>query len=412
MTSLLPLRALIPAMAVLAVGISAGAVMSDQTADVRAQARAPQAKIGGATAASRPRLNPKPQPSATATVTVEPTATPDPTTSAAPEPAPTLPVPTEPAPVPDLCASTWTVVSGLPWRGTQCQTAGYANHVIPDAPVLHPAETAKLRTLPGAMLNIDEYSEPIYTASPTAPMRSVRCTTYACIGGTTAPVVGDEQVAPGTDGQLIIVDPVRRKTYEFWAAGRDADGSITVNSDGSVSASAMNVVDLDGPGNKTVDGKNLNITGAGVSRMFGVVRANEVRAAATRPATAIQHALQVSLPTSFNCVKTFREPATKTDGRSTASDCMVEGGRYQMDPSFDCSSVTVKLGQAVCYAMQKYGAYDMDNNGSRSLVVYGQQRRSWSTADADYAAAGIRGDYSGLGIPMSKMRALARWTGQ
>jgi hypothetical protein len=83
-----------------------------------------------------------------------------------------------------------------------------------------------------------------------------------------------------------------------------------------------------------------------------------------------------------------------------------------MDPTFDCSTVTKKMGQAICYAMQKYGAYDIDNAGSTTMVFYGQHRRSWSTADSDYAAVGISGDYSSLGIPMSRMRVLSSWNGQ
>jgi len=44
----------------------------------------------------------------------------------------------------------------------------YLRHTVvhqlsrPSAPVLHQAETTKIRTLPGALLNIDAYTEPVY----------------------------------------------------------------------------------------------------------------------------------------------------------------------------------------------------------------------------------------------------------
>ena len=153
------------------------------------------------------------------------------------------------------------------------------------------------------------------------------CVKYGCVGGSSAPITGKEVVASGYDSQLVIVDRERRRSYEMYQVRKDADGTVKINTDGSVTVGSMSVVDLDGRGNKTADGRNLNITGAGVSRIFGVIRANEVRAAAKDPATAIRHALQVSLPTATNCSGAFRTPATKTDGRATSSSCVAEGAR-------------------------------------------------------------------------------------
>ena len=187
---------------------------------------------------------------------------------------------------------------------------------------------------------------------------------------------------------------------------------MKLNSDGSVTAGSMSIVDLDGRGNKTADGKNLNITGAGVSRMFGLIRANEIKAAATSPATAIPHALHVSLPVTMNCSSGIREPATKTDGRVTLGPCVQEGARFQLDPSYNCGTLSTELGQAVCYAMQRYGAYNMDNNGSTYMMVYGQHRRSWGTGITDYADVGISADYQNLGLPSSKLSSLASWSGK
>ena len=224
--------------------------------------------------------------------TSSPASAPTATTSPTPSTRPT-PSSGPPATAPTSCGANWAAWSGTPWRGGQCSPPGYTNHVIPSSPVLNSAETTKVRTIPDMMLNIDEYSEPVFQVTSGTPVRTVKCISYGCVGGSSAPIRGDEVVAPGTDGQLIVVDTAGRRSYEFYQTSRDADGTVKINADGTVTVGSMSIVDLDGLGNKTASGQNLNITGAGVSRMFGLIRASEVRAAATNPATAIPHALQV-----------------------------------------------------------------------------------------------------------------------
>ncbi len=324
------------------------------------------------------------------------------------------PVITDPIPLPPIGDAFATIaeLSGTPWRAGNATDPGYANHVIPGSPALSTTESSTLRGVGGqVILNFHEYSEPIYyrSASTTAK-RKVNCTMYGCIGGTSAPITGNEILASGSDAQLNIVDLGARLSYEFWNVGRNANGTVKINSDGSVSAGSMSVVHLDGRGNKSVDGKNLNITGSGVSRLLGVIRAHEIRAAAIDPRNAIPHALSVSLPPSANCSSAFMEPATKTDGQSSSSNCVREGARIQLDPSYSCSSLSTKMGQAVCYAMQRYGAYDMDN-GCKSICVYAQQDQSWSGGASDYSKVGVAWDYFGLGIPLTQMRVLRTWNG-
>ncbi len=303
-------------------------------------------------------------------------------------------------------------LSGTPWRPGTAPNPGYAELAIPKSPGLSSTESSTVRSIGGqVILNRHEYTEPIYyRSSSNTTKREVSCTTYGCIGGTSAPVRGDEIVAPGSDAQLIIVDLPARLSYEFWRVVTDPDGTIKVNSDGSVSAGSMSVVHLDGRGNKSVDGQDLNITGSGVSRLLGVIRAHEVRAAVTDPRTAIPHALSVSLPADVNCSGSFVEPATKTDGQSSSANCVREGARLQLDPSYSCSSLPTKMGEAVCYALQNYGAYDMDN-GCKTICIYAQQDQSWSTGVADYSDAGVTGDYFNLGIPLTQMRVLRSWNG-
>ncbi len=369
----------------------------------------------------RGRGHHKPSPTPTTEPTPTPTVEPTPTQTTSPTPTQTTsPTPTQttsPTPTQTTSPTSWgatiTANGGLPWRSGSADNPGYANYPIPSSPSVSNGETNLVNGIGGqVLLNIEEYTEPIYYRSAgTAPVRTVKCTQWGCVGGNTVPLKGDEVVAPGYDGQLVVVDTEARRTYEFWQVATDADGTVKINSDGTVSAGSMSTVDLDGRGNKTASGQNLNITGSGVSRVLGVIRAHEVKAAATSPATAIPHALSVSLPPSKNCPSAYREPATKTDGQGSSGACIEEGARLQLDPSYNCSSLGSKMGQAVCFALQKYGAYNMDN-GCKTICVYGQMQRSWSGGPNDYKAAGVQWDYFGLGIPLNRIRVLSSWHGR
>jgi hypothetical protein len=309
------------------------------------------------------------------------------------------------------CTATLTPTTGLPWRRGTCTSPGYTNVPIKAAPVLDAAATRVVRTLPGAMLNYDEYGEPIYFASSSTPLRRITCTVYACAGGGQARVDGAWRPARGSDGQLTVVDLAARMTYEFWRVERDADGTVKVRADGTVHASHMSVGNLDGRGNSTPAGGRLGITGAGVSRIFGVVTQADVSATLVDPAKGIRHALQLSLPGAKNCTS-FRAPATKSDGHAVAG-CVPEGARVQMDPSVNCATIRATVfTKAVCHALRTYGGYTMDNNGSDRIAIYGQTPSSVPTGSIGYRAAGVSWDYQGLsGLPIAQLRVLRSWDG-
>lgn len=312
----------------------------------------------------------------------------------------------------DGSSASISATSGQPWRPDSAPSPGYANTAIPASPRVSRAETAVVRRLSGAFLNTEAYAEPVYFAPQGTPLRNVRCTRYTCVGGTSAPITGAEVVASGSDGQLVVVDTERRRTFEFYRVARDPDGSVRVASDGTVSAGSMNVVDLDGRGNETAAGERLNVTGSGLSRLFGVIRAPEVEAAATDPEGAISHALQVSLPITVNCAGSFRAPATKSDGGARGAQCVQEGSRIQLDPAYDCVRTEMLLGRAVCHALQTYGAFVIDNNGGTAMGLFGQNVASWPGGQRGYRRAGIDSDYTALRLPMDRLRVLSRWNGR
>jgi hypothetical protein len=134
-----------------------------------------------------------------------------------------------------------------------------------------------------------------------------------------------------------------------------------------------------------------------VNTLAGVIRTFEMRD------LHIPHAL--SIATDNSCSDKFRYPATKTDGKSSRSDCIPEGARLQLDPSIDVDTLPgITPGErAVARAMQTYGAINRDNCASNICVAFESP-----TGDADpYPAAGFDGDYYTMPhIPWSRLRVL------
>jgi len=118
------------------------------------------------------------------------------------------------------------------------------------------------------------------------------------------------------------------------------------------------VYDIKGDGNKPLAGYG---TGSGLAASSLMIRASEVRAG------VITHPLV--FPSYCNRGSVWRAPATGTDGFCTDSLGLVEGMRFQLDPTFNCSVITGGIERMVCVALQKYGVYDGDNSGVQTPGV-------------------------------------------
>jgi hypothetical protein len=171
-----------------------------------------------------------------------------------------------------------------------------------------------------------------------------------------------------------------------------------INADGTVSAGWGSVSDLDG------NGRSHAVNGSDLSLLFGTVRVFEMARAATDPANAIQHAL--ALTTKHAC-GTFRYPAADSNGSSTDTGCISVGVRIFLDSGADCSTVTPVGEKAVCYALQKYGAYVIGTGGSTfsfKFEVPTEGQTGGSRADP-YPGVGIVGDYYNMvSIPWSRLK--------
>ncbi|MGD9622061.1 MAG: hypothetical protein AB7G47_12800 [Mycolicibacterium sp.] len=189
----------------------------------------------------------------------------------------------------------------------------------------------------------------------------------------------------GSDGALVTLHEPSGTIYEFWQAEEDG---------GQWSASWGAVNSLHG------SGWGGSATGAGASRLAGVIRIGEIAAG------HIPHALALQ---TNNACPTFRPPALKSDGTSLREDCIPHGARLQLDPALDLSALGLTPGElAVAIAMQRYGGYVMDVGGAPLSVSFELDTHAApDSIGVTYEAAGFRGDYDAMeNIPWELLRVL------
>ncbi len=277
------------------------------------------------------------------------------------------------------------------------------NLQIPRTVVVDPRSNAMVsRVTRDAQLyaNLVAYGVPIYTASSSTPSVPVDCLMAPAWGpcpfsGRTFRIPSEARPSTGSDGALVVTDPVSGTSAEFWQATPGRDRWTT---------SWGTVNDLAGSGWSSGPGSS---TGAGASRLGGVVRVDEVTAG------QIPHALV--LQSDNVCRGEVRAPATKTDGDSDRADCIPEGSRLQLDPSVDVAQLpgANRAEKAVARALQLYGGYVIDKGGAALSVSFEVARDAKDNdPGAAYRAAGMGWDYYGLAhVPWGRLRVLQKWDG-
>jgi len=277
------------------------------------------------------------------------------------------------------------------------QAASWMWDKIPGSPVIDAASATIVASLAdtgkGKILNMWEYGVAVAVADESTPRYAITFTAGwgNPFGTTTMPIPAGLTVPPGSDGHVVVIDPTTDKVFSLWQA--DFSGATKKASFGSMVA-------LDGDGRET----SGSSTGAGLARLAGIVRLSEMAAG------VIPHALFFSTDVAKST--TFRYPATKTDGGSTAN-LIEEGTRIQLDPSIDLSTIPgITAGeQIIGKALQDYGAYCGDNGGSRAAFI-AEKEPSGSSPGATYTAKGFAWDYYSMShLPWAGLRVLASWDG-
>jgi hypothetical protein len=239
-----------------------------------------------------------------------------------------------------------------------------------------------------------EFGTPVFTADSSSPLAGVDCTMNwgTCdLEAGKIRIPANARPNAGSDGAMIVVDLVARKSCDFWQAKRASSTQWTT--------SWGTCASLDGDGRGPTGGA----TGGGVNSLTGLVRTFEMRK------LDIPHAL--SIATNNSCSGQFRYPATKTDGKSSRADCIPEGARLRLDPSIDVKALPgITPGEiAVAKALQTYGAINRDNAGSPIAVAF----EAPTTGTDPYPAVGFAWDYYDMPhIPWNRLQVLRQWDGR
>jgi hypothetical protein len=171
-------------------------------------------------------------------------------------------------------------------------------------------------------------------------------------GSVAVPMPPGAEPAEGSDRQLILLDSRTGDEWGFWRAWHTRGGWSAVN--GYHYRTSWSGVPPHGFGSR----------GAGVPYLAGLIRPCEVERG------AIRHALAFA----YDAVSpAFVYPATKSDGKSAASDALPEGARLQLDPSLTrarlarlgCTDVCLTIARA----LQRYGMYLIDASGRPKIVA-------------------------------------------
>lgn len=267
-------------------------------------------------------------------------------------------------------------------------------------PALDPNSAAMVARISRAGLghaNLVEFGIPIYEATPDTPRRPVQCTITEwgpcpLADQSPRPIPADAAPGVGRDGAMVVIDRAAGTADEYFQAAPSGAGWTT---------GWGTITSLSG------SGWEGGTTGAGASRLGGIIRVADIQAG------EIPHALVLESDTA--CATTSRAPAVKTDGESTRPDCIPEGARLQLDPTIDVAAIPdITPGEmAVARALQQYGGYLIDR-ADTSLAIGFEVAPDSSPTDpgAVYSAAGLAWDYYGMPhIPWDRLRVLQSWDG-
>ncbi|MBF0565697.1 MAG: hypothetical protein HQK89_10675 [Nitrospirae bacterium] len=168
---------------------------------------------------------------------------------------------------------------------------------------------------------------------------------------------------PSTDGHMLLVDPVAKKSWDFSRAQLTATGWV---------ASTIAVWDLTGPGYRTAFTGNYwwkyGSRGSGFPLIAGLIRPEEIAAG------VINHALIFAGPinrlglTSGGKTQLCSPSASRTDGTMYGSQYLLEGARLQLDPALNLDTLNLSPAtKIIAKAMQKYGMFNGDNASDISI---------------------------------------------
>jgi hypothetical protein len=249
------------------------------------------------------------------------------------------------------------------------------NKPLNAAPVVHPSSAFYVASMtPVLTSDPTQYTYPVYEVGSSTPQRTVKISgLFSHVASDTAMklqtggnvlvrIPDGARAAAGSDGQLILIDPVTGDEWGFWRLYRDVTGNWFATNGYHYNTNWSGVPP-----------RGFASRGAGVPYLAGLVRPCEI----TRG--HIDHALAFAYdyPT-----KQWVYPATKSDGKSTDSNDLPEGARLQLDPELTRDEL-VALGVTgpgliVARALQEYGMYLIDGSGREKVMFEYEGTAHWN----------------------------------
>jgi hypothetical protein len=308
-------------------------------------------------------------------------------------------------------------------------STNYLRTLIPANPVID-SNSSNILNAANLITNIPSgalygWGVPIYNTKNTDPVYNPSLTyaaDWGCTvgtGGIHIPDYGAIEPAdfPTGDNWIVTVNTDTAEVKAIWMANK---------SSGTWSGACAGNFPLHGNGFNVKEGIG---TGSGSQMGAGQILITELQSG------HIDHALYMT--STVSCT-TYRAPAVKSDGKSTASTCFPMGTRVQLDPSVNCNTLSgVTFGEKViCKTMQTYGAYVLDSGGGGSLTGFSFQgddmtdpnRVPWqkpgdgsrgarncapvSSTCGVYSNAGLIGAQDFVHIPWNRLRILRQWDGK
>jgi len=270
------------------------------------------------------------------------------------------------------------------------------NQSIPNQPEIDANSNAMVEALVTAartgydpVLNVNQWSVPVYVADAETPRYTVQITggnrQYGFEAMVDVPIPNGAKPDPEADGHMVIMDLSTGYEYDFWQAKQNADGSW--------GASWGNRIALDSNG---IYPTGSGAKASGFAAMAGLIWPEEFKQG------RIDHALFMALPIAAS--GGFVYPATSSDGWVNVAGAIPEGAHLQLDPNLDLNQFNMlPYERIIAEALQTYGAYVGDYSGSVSLYAINPQ----SYPENPYPAGWFDNTWSALkGIPWEHMRVL------
>ena len=166
-----------------------------------------------------------------------------------------------------------------------------------------------------------------------------------------------------------------------------------------------------GWGGRITDMRNSNgvfpypygLSASGLAYLGGAIKVSELKAG------QIDHVISVSLVETLADVHV--PPASRNDGRSSATDAIAEGTRFRLDPTIDVTTLGLApAGVTIARALQRYGMVVTDTSGAAvpgaTVTLTNQGTGLVRTIVTDNA-----GEYTAPSLPTGKYKMVAELPG-